>query len=59
MAADPNQLDVLEYAELAGSSGPQVAMRNGFDVDGVEYRILDDFGVSVLESVSIYKNAGA
>lgn len=59
VAADPNQLDVLEYAELAGSSGPQVAMRNGFDVDGVEYRILDDFGVSVLESVSIYKNAGA
>jgi hypothetical protein len=58
MAGAPGQIDVLEYSELAGSSGPQTAMKNGFDVDGVEFRILDDFGVSVLETVSLYKAAG-
>lgn len=57
--ASPDQVDVLEFSELAGNSGPQVTQRNGWDVDGVEFRILDDFGVSVLEHVSAYKSPGA
>lgn len=57
--ASPNQVDVIEYAELSGQSGPQIMVRNGFDVDGVEYRVHDDFGAAPLEYVSAYKAAGA
>jgi hypothetical protein len=57
--ASPSQVDVIEYAELAGQSGPQMMIRNGFEVDGIEYRISDDFGAAPLEYVSAYKSAGA
>lgn len=59
MFADPNKVDGIEYAELAGAAGPQTAMRNGFEVDGIEFRILDDFGVAFLEYVSSFRSPGA
>lgn len=55
----PDQNDVIEYAELSGQSGPQVMIRNGFDVDGIEYRIHDDFGAAPMEYVTAYKSPGA
>lgn len=54
-----DQIDVIEYSELAGSNGPDTMIRNGFDVDGIEFRITDDFGAAFLESVSSYKSPGA
>lgn len=57
--ASTSRVDVIEYAELSGQSGPQIMVRNGFDIDGVEYRVSDDFGAAPLEYVSAYKAAGA
>ncbi len=59
LMGDPNEIDVVEYAELAGQNGPVTSMRNGWDVDGVEFRILDDFGAAPLEHVSAYRAVGA
>jgi phage head maturation protease len=56
--ASPDQYDVIEYAELSGQSGPQIMVRNGFEVDGIEFRVHDDFGAAPLEYVSAYKAAG-
>lgn len=57
--ASPNSVDVIEYAELSGQSGPQIMVRNGFEVDGIEFRVHDDFGAAPLEYVSGYKSPGA
>lgn len=59
LAADPNQIDVLEYAYLEGENGPVVESRIGFDVDGLEIKCRHDFGAKVIDFRGLYKNNGA
>lgn len=57
--ADPGQIDVIEFAYLAGQEGIFTEMRVGFDVDGVEMKVREDFGAQILDWRGAYKNVGA
>ncbi|MCO6385021.1 prohead protease/major capsid protein fusion protein [Oceanicola sp. 502str15] len=57
--ADPAQLPVLEYAYLSSAQGPQMASREGWDVLGMEFRVVLDFGCGAVDWRGAFKNAGA
>lgn len=59
LAADPSQIDVLEYAYLEGENGPVVESRIGFDVDGLEIKCRHDFAAKAIDFRGLYKNPGA
>jgi hypothetical protein len=58
VAADPAEIDGLEYAYLAGSPGPQTETRAGFEVDGVEVKVRLDFGGGFVDHRGWYSDAG-
>ncbi len=57
--ADPASVPVLEYAYLSSAQGPQIASREGFDILGMEFRVVLDFGAGAVDWRGAYKNAGA
>jgi HK97 family phage prohead protease len=57
--ADPAVLPVLEYSYLSSAQGPQMSSREGWDVLGMEYRVVLDFGAGAIDFRGAYKNAGA
>lgn len=59
VTADPGEIDGLEFAYLSGNEGPQVESRSGWDVDGVEIRVILDFGAGFIDHRGWYQNAGA
>ncbi len=59
LAADPSQIDTVEYAYLEGQEGAYMEARMGFDVDGVEVKCRLDFGAKAIDFRGLYKNAGA
>lgn len=56
--ADPATLPVFEYAYLSGAEGPQVASREGWDVLGMEFRVILDFGAGAIDWRGAYRNPG-
>ncbi len=58
VAADPAQIDMLEFGYLEGEQGPQVESRIGFDVDGVEIKCRLDFGTKVIDWRGFHKDPG-
>ncbi len=59
VTADPGEIDGLEFAYLSGAEGPQVESRSGWDVDGVEIRVILDFGAGFIDHRGWFMNAGA
>ena len=59
VTADPGEIDGLEFAYLSGAEGPQVESRSGWDVDGVEIRVILDFGAGFIDHRGWFANAGA
>ncbi|KKL79886.1 hypothetical protein LCGC14_2010350 [marine sediment metagenome] len=59
IAADPAQIDGLEFAFLEGEPGPQIESQQGFRIDGVEIKVRLDFGAGFVDHRSWYMNAGA
>jgi len=59
VTADPSEVDGLEYAYLAGGEGPQVESKSGWDVDGVEIRVILDYGAGFVDWRGWHMNAGA
>ena len=59
LAADPAQIDIIEYGFLEGEEGPTIETRIGFDVDGIEIKCREDFAAKVLDWRGLYKNVGA
>ena len=57
--ADKGQIDMVELARLSGSSGPQTMTREGFDVHGMEIKIMHDVGAKAIDFRGLFKNAGA
>lgn len=56
--ADPGTLPVLEYSYLSSAQGPQMASREGWDVLGMEFRIVLDFGCGAIDWRGAYLNEG-
>lgn len=58
--ADPMSANgtVLVYSYLAGQAGPVTATRMGFDVDGMEIKVREDFGGGVVDYRGVVKNDG-
>ena len=56
--ADPAVLPVLEYAYLSSAQGPQMASREGWDVLGMEFRVVLDFGCRAVDWRGAFKNPG-
>ena len=53
--ADPGMNPVVEYSYLAGSEGPQVDSKAGWEVLGMDFRCVLDFGAGVIDSKGAYK----
>ena len=43
---------------MNGVETPRLETRQGFDVDGIEYKVAFDCGVSALDFRGVFKNAG-
>jgi len=56
--ADPSVLPVLEYSYLSSAQGPQMASREGWDVLGMEFRVVLDFGCGAIDWRGAYQNPG-
>jgi len=59
--ADPMSANgtVLVYSYLAGQSGPTTETRMGFDVDGMEIKVREDFGAGVVDYRGAAMNHGS
>ncbi len=58
LAADVAALDGIEYAYLDGT-GPELLIREGWRIDGTEWKVRLDFGSGFVDYRSWYKNNGA
>lgn len=59
VTAAPAEIDGLEYGYLSGAEGPQVESRLGWDVDGLEIRVILDFGAGFIDHRGWFMNPGA
>jgi len=59
LVADPMQVDTIEYAYLEGAEGPQLETRMGFEVEGMELKVVLDFAAKAIDWRGMYKNPGA
>ena len=58
LAANPNTTDTIEVDYLNGVETPTLEQRDGWNVDGVEFKVRHDAGVNLLDRVGLYKSAG-
>lgn len=58
LVADASQHDTIEVTYLNGVETPRLETRQGFDVDGIEYKVAFDCGISALDFRGVFKNAG-
>lgn len=59
VSADPARADALAHAYLNDMTGPQVEVREGWEVEGTEFKCRMDFGDTVLDWRGLYCNPGA
>lgn len=58
-AANPDQVDTFQYGYLQGEGeGPRVEEMDSWEVDGMEFRCLHDFGVGAIDYRGLYKSSG-
>ena len=53
------QVDIFELANLIGQNGPTLSSKEGFNVDGVQFKVSYDVGAKAIDWRGIFKNAGA
>jgi hypothetical protein len=59
VVADGNQFDTVEVAFLNGQQTPYLEAKDGWNVDGVEYKVRIDAAAVPLDFRTMYYNAGA
>ena len=57
--ADPMEIDTFEHAYLEGREGVYMETREGFEVDGVEFKARHDFGTAPVEFRGVVRSSGA
>jgi ATP-dependent Clp endopeptidase proteolytic subunit ClpP len=57
--ADPAEAPVLIYGSLPGQTGPMIETKQGWDVEGVELKVVRDFGGGAIDFRGATLNAGA
>lgn len=55
-AADPNEIDTIEYAYLEGETGPYIESREGFSRDGMEIKVRHDFAAKAVDFRGLAKS---
>ena len=56
---DPVSCNTIEVTYLNGVEDPYLESRQGFDVDGMEFKIRHDYAASILDYKAMFKNVGA
>lgn len=59
LAASPSTIDGIEVGYLAGERGPQMASREGFEIEGMEIKCRLTVAVKCWNHRGFYKNPGA
>jgi HK97 family phage prohead protease len=59
LLADQNLHDTFEVAFVGGQQTPYMESRDGWTVDGVEYKVRVEFGVAALDYRGMYRKKGA
>jgi hypothetical protein len=59
LAADPAQIDTIEYAYLEGQEGVYLESRMGWDIDGLELKVRLDFAAKALDHRGLYRSSGS
>lgn len=59
LLADQNMHDTFEVAFVGGQQTPYIESRDGWSVDGVEYKVRIEFGVAALDYRGVYRKKGA
>jgi hypothetical protein len=59
VTADPMQIDMLGWAELAGAEGLFMEQKETWNTDGIEWKARGDFGITVWDWRGFFKNEGA
>jgi ATP-dependent protease ClpP protease subunit len=59
MFADPAMAPCLIYGSLAGQAGPRVMTQQGWTIEGVEIKVMRDFGTGAIDYRPATFNAGA
>lgn len=58
LAADGAQHDTIEVSYLYGNDKPYIEQQQGWNVDGLEFKVRIDAGVKALDHRTMHKNAG-
>ncbi|TGQ69524.1 Clp protease ClpP [Mesorhizobium sp. M00.F.Ca.ET.186.01.1.1] len=59
LSANPNATDTIEVSYLNGVSQPMLEQKDGWNVDGVEFKVRLDAGVNALDFRGLYRSTGA
>ncbi|PSJ55768.1 ClpP-like prohead protease/major capsid protein fusion protein [Pseudaminobacter soli (ex Li et al. 2025)] len=59
LAANPNAQDTIEVAYLNGNSSPVLEQRDGWSVDGAEFKVRIDAGVKALDFRGLSESSGS
>lgn len=59
LIANPNEIPLLEVAFLDGNQTPYLESQQGFTIDGTQWKVRMDYGVSANDWRGGYKNVGA
>jgi hypothetical protein len=51
--------DTIHYGYLAGQSGPYTEIREGFEIDGIEFKVRHVFGAKAIDHRGVHRAAGA
>lgn len=59
LAGSPTQYDTIEVSYLNGQAQPVLEQKEGWNVDGVEFKVRHDAGVNLLDYIALYRGVGA
>jgi len=57
--ASPAVTPVIRYSKLEGNTSPQVETKEGFEIPGIAFLVLHDFGAGIVDYRGTFKNPAA